>query len=117
MYAWWWQNVQTMATPPAGAAVDRRVEIELKENIENKGAGGGCHPWLVGDLAPLLLRVYGSILRKAYLSSSADSEDDSEDAAKRKPRRSPAPDISRIPMATEIEEFNDVGERVANVGP
>ncbi len=40
-------NVQTMATPPAGAAVDRGVEVELRGVIENKRAGGGCHPWLV----------------------------------------------------------------------
>ena len=36
-----------MATPPAGATVDRRVEVELQGVIENKRAGGGCHPWLV----------------------------------------------------------------------
>jgi hypothetical protein len=41
------ENVQTMATPLAGAEVDRGVKVELRGDIENKRASGGCHPWRV----------------------------------------------------------------------
>ena len=36
-----------MATPLAGANVDRGVEVELRGHIEHEGASGGYHPWLV----------------------------------------------------------------------
>ena len=35
-----------MATPLAGAEVERGVGVELQGNIENKWASGGWHPWL-----------------------------------------------------------------------
>jgi len=36
-----------MATPLAGASVDRGVEVELRMVIESRGASGDCHPRLV----------------------------------------------------------------------
>jgi hypothetical protein len=40
-------NVQVMATPLAGANVERGVGVVIKKIIANKGASGGCHPRLV----------------------------------------------------------------------
>ena len=40
-------NDQAMATPLAGASVDRGVDVEVRWSMENRRASGGCHPRLV----------------------------------------------------------------------
>jgi len=36
-----------MATPLAGASVDRGVDVEVRWSMENRRASGGFHPRLV----------------------------------------------------------------------